>query len=127
LSDGRFSFDPEQAKRGVQRMMTRINEKHAHEQMRRTDEVELFRRSRELALKNQYEKKMNSIEQRIKKLEEKGVDYSVIRMFEGQRRMTEKTHSMHLSNLDHKVDPEIEIEYLAVCILGVQDGEYATR
>lgn len=127
LSDGRFSFDSEQAKRGVQRMMTRINEKHAHEQMRRTDEVELFRRSRELALKNQYEKKINSIEQRIKKLEEKGVDYSVIRMFEGQRRMTEKTHSMHLLNLDNKVDPEIEIEYLAVCILGVQNDEYATH
>lgn len=127
LSDGHISFDSEQAKRGVQRMMTRINEKHAHEQARRSDEVELFRRSRELALKNQYEKKMKSIEQRITKLEEKGVDYSIIRMFEGQRRMTEKTHSMHLSNLDHKVDPEIEIEYLAVCILGVQDGEHGTH
>ena len=120
LVNGDYEFDREQAHRGISRMMNRMNERHAREQTKRAEESDLFLRSRRLALTNQYKKKLNALDFRIDALRGRGVDASVIRMFEGQKKAADRNHNFNLEKLEQNYEPSIEIEHLAVCIMGVK-------
>lgn len=122
LLDADMDFDEGLANRATTKLMNRINARHTREQSLRASESENFRKSRALAIRNQYQRKSATIQNRIAKLEANGVSAGVIRMHEGQLRKAQKAEVDHLQKLSIEVDKEIEVEYLAVCILGVTNG-----
>lgn len=122
LNDADVAFDPEVANRATGRLMNRINARHTREQSFRAQESDNFRKSRALAITNQYQRKSATIKHRIEKLKANGVSESVIRMHDGQLRKAQRAEIEHLEKLAIEIDKEIEVEYLAVCVLGVTNG-----
>ena len=119
LRDSDALFESARASRAVSKMTEAITSRHFREQLRRAEESQHFRQSRKLAIQTQYDKKVASIERRMATMKANGVDESVLRMTEGQRRMAEQSRDLQVLNVDGADEPEIELEYLAICLLEV--------
>jgi SNF2 family DNA or RNA helicase len=119
LSDSTGDFDDSRSARAVSKMIESISSRHLNEQLRRNEDAEHFRKSRRLAISTQYEKKIKSIESRLETMKVKGVSESVVRMTQGQMRMAVQALEIQLLDLDQAEEPEIELEFLAVCMLEV--------
>jgi superfamily II DNA or RNA helicase len=119
IADSSVEIDPSLAKRAVQRLVDRIETRHANEQHKRTEESNLFQRSREMAILDQYGKKEKTIQSRISALTSKGASASVIRMTGGQLAKLERDKARNLAAARLPENVTIEIEYLAVCVLEV--------
>jgi hypothetical protein len=119
LSDADVDFSAAEASRAAQRLMDRINARHATEQQRRERDREHNKRARQLAIRDQYQRKTSAIERRIAKFTDSGLSDNVIRMHVGQLNAARNAEKAHLARIDAEIDPSIEIEYLAVCVVGV--------
>jgi superfamily II DNA or RNA helicase len=119
IAESAVALDSRLAQRCVQRLVDRIETRHALEQRRRTEESDLFQRSREKAILDQYDKKRRTIMSRISALESKGASESVMRMTQGQLTKLEKDKERNLAAARFPENVTIEIEYLAVCTLEV--------
>ncbi len=123
LNDAHVESDAALLARAVKRMKSQMGERHSREQTRLDAERQMFRDSRALALKNQYEARVFNINSKISTLRSRDVEEQVLRMFEGQIAAAEQNYSINLHKMQEQESQEIEIEYLAVCVMGVNDEQ----
>lgn len=121
LNDAHVENDYDALIRAVRRMKSQLGERHSREQMRLDAERQMFRDSRALALKNQYEARVSNVNSKIATLRTRGVEEQVLRMFEGQIAAADQNYAINLHKMEEQASQEIEIEYLAVCVMGVND------
>jgi superfamily II DNA or RNA helicase len=123
LHDAHVEHDSGALIRAVKRMKSQIGERHSREQMRLDAERQMFRDSRALALKNQYEARVVNINSKISTMRSRNVEEQVLRMFAGQIAAADQAYAINLRKMEEQASQEIEIEYLAVCVMGVNDEQ----
>lgn len=123
LEQGTIDIPAEALVRPTSRARDLLDRRHDNEQVRRDFEARDLADSRRVVLSEQYDRRIRTIEQRIRTSVARGRQASAIRMFEGQRTRATQRHQALLADLDSQAHPEIRLESLAVCLLEVIDGQ----
>ncbi|GEA80449.1 helicase-related protein [Cellulomonas uda] len=123
LEQGREPATPEDLVRPASRARDLLDIRHDREQARRDAEARALSEARKVVLSDQYDRRVRTIEQRIRTARSRGRHASAIRLFESQRARATERHAALLADLEAQAHPEIRLEPLAVCLLEVSDGE----
>lgn len=123
LEQGREPATPENLVRPASRARDLLDIRHEREQVRRDAEARALSEARKVVLSDQYDRRIRTIEQRIRTARSRGRHASAIRLFESQRARASERHAALLADLEAQAHPEIRLEPLAVCLLEVSVGE----
>lgn len=106
------------------RALNLLHLRHVDEQARRDREFHALQHARSATLKEQHDRKVTTITTRINTAMERRREFSVIALFEAQKRRAEERFEALSEQLKSASQPEIRLEPLAACILQVTaEGE----
>lgn len=119
LQSGPSAFAGEALARPTSRARDLLDVRHEREQARRDAEAHALVEARRVVLREQHERRVRTIEQRLRTARERGRRESAIRLFDSQRKRATDRYRALIADLDAQEHPEIRLEPLAACLLEV--------
>ena len=103
----------------VDRTLDQLHLRFEKEQIRRTEEFNAHKATREITLREQYDRAIATRRKRLATAIERRRGEKTIRLFEGQIRRAEFKHEIALRNNAEQQPPSLRFEPLVACILTV--------
>lgn len=119
LRDGTNVISPELMARLARRATDLLDVRHQLEQARRDAEASALAEGRRVVISEQHQRRVRTIGKRIQTARERNRGAGAIRLFESQRERANERYRTLLSELDAQLNPEIRLEFLAVCTVEV--------
>lgn len=123
LAEGNLVDAPLQAidrlERLADRAQNQLTERHQREQAKRDHEFAALQEARAITLKEQHQRKVVTIDNRIATARARGRGERAIALFESQRRRAEQRFEALSAELKREVRPEIRLEPLAACVIEI--------
>lgn len=123
LHQGERILDADVLTRPASRARDLLDRRHQREQERRDNESNALVEARRVVLAEQYERRLRTIDQRIRTARDRGRRQSAINLFESQRTRATQRHRALIADLDGQAHPEIRLEPLAVCHLELTSAQ----
>ena len=115
----------ERLDRLAERAANQLDFRHVHEQAKRDSEFVALKEAKLISLEAQYQRRRAAIENRIATTISRGRRERSIELFQSQLRRAEERFARLTGEVSNESQPEIRLEYLTVCVLEINYGEYA--
>lgn len=101
------------------RAQNQLHDRHQSEQARRDHQFAALQEARTITLKEQHQRKVATIDNRIATARARGRSERAIALFDSQRRRAEQRFAALSAELQREVQPEIRLEPLAACVIEI--------
>lgn len=101
------------------RAVNQLRFRHEGESSRREIEFEALKAARAITLKEQHERKLVTIDKRLRTAVERGRGQGAINLFQSQRRRAQARFEQLTSELEGQRQPELRLEPLAACVVEI--------
>jgi hypothetical protein len=131
LAEGRLADNsmPEvdDIERLAEQAMDQLHLRHSRQQVLRDREFRALQDARRITLAQQHTRRMTTIAKRVETATVRGRDRRTLALFESQGRRAEERYRRLQAELDSRTEPEIRLEWLAVCVVTIEEGERCER
>ena len=103
----------------VEQALNQLHRRHSDEQDKRDHEFDALQRARSITLQQQYQRRIEAIENRIATARARGRGDRPIALFQSQKRRAQERFDRLSAELQREIQPEIRLEPLAACVIDV--------
>ena len=103
----------------AERALNQLHRRHSDEQTKRDREFDALQRARIITLQEQYQRRIEAIENRIATARARGRGDRSIALFQSQKRRAHERFDRLSAEMENEVQPEIRLEPLAACVIEV--------